>query len=107
MSDNSKTADCELQKLSISNKDEFETKTINVLIVGQTGAGKSTNINAIANYLKFETLAEAAVSLSLYILVQQIKMAIWKRYSLYMLQAMCEIRQCAHCLGNVRNSHIA
>ena len=35
------------------------TKELNILILGQTGVGKSTFINGIANYMKFQTLNKA------------------------------------------------
>jgi len=36
-----------------------ESKNLNILILGETGVGKSTWINAFANYLYFDTLSEA------------------------------------------------
>uniref|UniRef100_A0A914P8P6 AIG1-type G domain-containing protein n=1 Tax=Panagrolaimus davidi TaxID=227884 RepID=A0A914P8P6_9BILA len=44
----------ESSKLGKSNK-----KSINILVLGQTGVGKSTWINAFANYLTYGTLEEA------------------------------------------------
>src|SRR6266487_1984929 len=34
-------------------------KEINILLLGETGVGKSTFINSFVNYLKFDTLNEA------------------------------------------------
>ncbi|KAE9551314.1 hypothetical protein FO519_005465 [Halicephalobus sp. NKZ332] len=36
-----------------------ESKTFNVLTIGPTGVGKSTWINALANYLQYDSLSEA------------------------------------------------
>ena len=39
--------------------DLVQTNYLNILILGETGVGKSTFINAMVNYLEFETLDEA------------------------------------------------
>ena len=43
-----------LQSLGVNNKED-----VNILILGETGVGKSTWINGIANYAKHDTLQEA------------------------------------------------
>ena len=42
-----------------------EAKEINVLILGETGVGKSTWINGLANYIEFDNLEAAARHTSL------------------------------------------
>ena len=44
---------------SESTTESTNTSFINVLLLGESGVGKSTFINALVNYLKFETLKEA------------------------------------------------
>ena len=46
-----------LEKMEV---DESQGKEINVLILGETGVGKSTWINGLANYIQFENLEAAA-----------------------------------------------
>uniref|UniRef100_A0AC35FUQ1 AIG1-type G domain-containing protein n=1 Tax=Panagrolaimus sp. PS1159 TaxID=55785 RepID=A0AC35FUQ1_9BILA len=45
-------------------KSDVQFPGYNILIMGQSGTGKSTLINALANYLKFDELCDAEKSLS-------------------------------------------
>ena len=45
------------------------TREVNILILGETGVGKSTFINAFANYLKFKTLEDALKAQKLHAVV--------------------------------------
>lgn len=56
MSDDPKRVEQQLKNLNV-NEDDIT----NVLLFGQTGVGKSTWINALVNYFKFDSLEEAAV----------------------------------------------
>ena len=40
----------------------MKQKEINLLLIGEAGAGKTTMINSLANYLKFKTLKDATKS---------------------------------------------
>jgi hypothetical protein len=50
---------CDPDHLLRQLKDLIQTNYLNILILGETGVGKSTFINTMVNYLEFETLDEA------------------------------------------------
>ena len=61
---------CQLNNKSKDEIDDLKVKEItNVLILGESGVGKSTWINSIAKYLAFETLDEAMASVDKSVLI--------------------------------------
>lgn len=55
----SKSLLTELEPSLNTKQEEASKEVINILLLGQTGMGKSTFINALVNYVKFSTLEEA------------------------------------------------
>uniref|UniRef100_A0AC34FYP5 G domain-containing protein n=1 Tax=Panagrolaimus sp. ES5 TaxID=591445 RepID=A0AC34FYP5_9BILA len=47
------------EKLEKAHQKSFRSKTINIAVIGESGVGKSTLLNAISNYLKYESAEDA------------------------------------------------